>query len=237
MLLYIIRHGDPIYEPDSLTKKGHLQAQALSKRLAVNGLDEIYVSPLLRAKQTAEPTCKLLGIDYKVEEWANEGLLHWEMNYKNEKGETHWIFHQQSTNLKNDDTIYLTDNWHTADCFNVDGKDYKSAYDKICKSSDDFLERLGYKRKGSIYEIVKPNEKRVALFCHQGVGLTFLSHLLSIPPHIFWTSFDITHSSVTILKFNNYENGLTSPVCLTLSDISHIYKEDLPFEYNNYLKL
>ena len=41
MLLFIVRHGDPIYNPDSLTPKGHLQAQALAKRFAVNGLDEI----------------------------------------------------------------------------------------------------------------------------------------------------------------------------------------------------
>ena len=31
MLLYIVRHGDPIYNPDSLTPKGHLQAKALAK--------------------------------------------------------------------------------------------------------------------------------------------------------------------------------------------------------------
>lgn len=55
MLLYIIRHGDPIYAPDSLTPKGHLQAAALAKRLAVHGLDKIFASPLVRAQQTAKP--------------------------------------------------------------------------------------------------------------------------------------------------------------------------------------
>ena len=34
MLLYIVRHGDPIYNPDSLTERGKLQAAALGKRLA-----------------------------------------------------------------------------------------------------------------------------------------------------------------------------------------------------------
>ena len=41
MLLYIIRHGDPCYNPDSLTEKGKRQAEALARRLAVNGLDKI----------------------------------------------------------------------------------------------------------------------------------------------------------------------------------------------------
>ncbi|MBQ1206574.1 MAG: histidine phosphatase family protein, partial [Clostridia bacterium] len=55
MLLYVIRHGDPIYNPDSLTEKGKRQAEALARRLAVNGLDKIYSSPLVRAQQTAQP--------------------------------------------------------------------------------------------------------------------------------------------------------------------------------------
>lgn len=44
MLFYFIRHGDPIYDPDSLTPLGHKQAEALAKRLCVYGLDEIYTS-------------------------------------------------------------------------------------------------------------------------------------------------------------------------------------------------
>ena len=41
MILYYLRHGDPIYSPDSLTPLGHEQAKALAKRLATYGLDEI----------------------------------------------------------------------------------------------------------------------------------------------------------------------------------------------------
>ena len=50
MLLYFLRHGDPIYHPDSLTPRGQLQAQALAKRLARYGLDELYASPMVRAQ-------------------------------------------------------------------------------------------------------------------------------------------------------------------------------------------
>ena len=32
MLFFYVRHGDPIYNPDSLTPLGHEQAKALSKR-------------------------------------------------------------------------------------------------------------------------------------------------------------------------------------------------------------
>ena len=34
MLLFYLRHGDPIYSPDSLTALGERQAEALGRRLA-----------------------------------------------------------------------------------------------------------------------------------------------------------------------------------------------------------
>lgn len=66
MIFYLIRHGDPIYDPDSLPPLGHKQAEALAKRLALYGLDEIYASSSMRAKMTAEPTCKMLGKEMTV---------------------------------------------------------------------------------------------------------------------------------------------------------------------------
>ena len=53
MLLFIIRHGDPIYNPDTLTPKGKLQAAAMGKRLAVHGIDRVFASPNGRARETA----------------------------------------------------------------------------------------------------------------------------------------------------------------------------------------
>lgn len=53
MFLYYIRHGDPIYAPDGLTELGHKQAKALAKKLALYGLEEIYSSTPIRARQTA----------------------------------------------------------------------------------------------------------------------------------------------------------------------------------------
>ena len=72
MLLFYIRHGDPIYNPDSLTPLGHRQAEAISKRFAVYGLDEIYSSPSTRAKQTAQPTCEVLKKEPTILDWCYE---------------------------------------------------------------------------------------------------------------------------------------------------------------------
>ena len=79
MLLFVIRHGDPVYQPDSLTPRGRMQAQALAKRFAVHGLDRIFSSPLIRAQETARPTAELLDLPVEIEEWTSETLA-WEEN-------------------------------------------------------------------------------------------------------------------------------------------------------------
>ncbi len=75
MLLFYIRHGDPVYDPDSLTELGHKQAEALSERLALNDLDEIYCSTSVRARQTAEPTAKKLNLPVNLLDWCNESFV------------------------------------------------------------------------------------------------------------------------------------------------------------------
>ena len=72
MLLYIVRHGDPDYKNDCLTERGWLQAEAVGKRIAASGINEIYSSPMGRAKQTAEPACRLLGLPCNIEPWSHE---------------------------------------------------------------------------------------------------------------------------------------------------------------------
>ena len=234
MLLYIIRHGDPIYEPDSLTEKGKLQAQALAKRLAVHGLDRIYASPMIRARMTAEPTCQLLGMEAKIEEWTSEALA-WEgLSVLEPDGRRHWCFQIPNTRLKNDETLYLDGEWYTAPCFQ---EDYRKPYQRICDASDEFIARRGYQREGAVYRILRHSEERIAVFCHQGFGLTWMSHLLQIPPHIFWSSFDVTHTGLSIFRFENSAGGFTNPKCLCFSDTSHIYREGLPMQFENRIDL
>ena len=228
MLLYIIRHGAPIYAPDSLTPRGHLQAKALAKRLAVQGLDKIFVSPLIRARQTAQPTCELLGIKPTVEEWTSENLAYRDLSVENPDGTRRWVFACQNTNILNNETVSRTDWYNTEEFLKTDRA--KQGCERICKSSDEFLKKLGYERDGAVYNIIKPSDERVAVFCHEGFGTTWLSHLLNVPPHIFWAGFGIAHTGVTVLYFENFENSICAPRCICLSDLSHIYADRLPLE-------
>ena len=230
MLLYIIRHGDPIYNPDTLTPKGRLQAQALAKRLAVHGLDKVYSSPMGRAVETAQPTCELLGLPLNTEEWTREIDDRFMLTMPD--GSTKFVVNVENTVYRAQDCIDLGKDWHKAEIFG--SIDAKKEYELLCEKSDEFLARHGYTREGGVYKITGGNSDRIAVFCHGGFISMWLSHLLGISPHIFMAGIGINHTGVTILDFENRESGYTAPYCLALSDVSHIYKENLPLRFTNY---
>ena len=242
MLLYVIRHADPIYDPDTLTEKGKAQAKALARRLAVHGLDRIFSSPNGRARETAQPTCELLGIDAVIEPWTSEDYAWPGLIFQRADGSSSWVFQQQNTVLR-EGNLWMTDRWDESECICGGGRmpagdaSARQTYERIQRDSDAFLERLGYRHEGHRYRILTPSDERIAVFCHQGFGTTWLSQLLDIPPLLFWSSFDITHSGITILHFQNYSDGWTAPKCLCLSDTSHLYEAGLPLQFNNVLDL
>ena len=72
MLLFYIRHGDPIYAPDQLTGLGRRQAEAVGRRLALYGVDRIFSSTSTRAYQTALPTAEILKKEITQLDFAHE---------------------------------------------------------------------------------------------------------------------------------------------------------------------
>ena len=232
MLLYIIRHGDPIYDPDSLTPKGHLQAAAVGKRLARGGIDRIYSSPMIRARQTAQPLSELLHLPVQIEEWTSEDLAWKDLSVETERGST-WYWYYPLEKLINDETIGVQDEWYNIPVLKKDAESLKRGMERIGRCSDEFLSRLGYRREGALYRIERANDERVAVFCHEGFGKSWMSHLMSIPPHLYTAQYEITHTGIVVIEFPNSESGWTRPKCLAWSDTSHIYAEGLPMQYIN----
>ena len=234
MFLFYLRHGDPIYNPDSLTPLGHRQAEALAHRLARYGLDEIYASSSNRAMLTAQPTCELLKKEKVILDWANEGYVWSELVVPTPEGGVTWGFHDEATKQK----------WQTPEIVNLGKKWYehpdyrdtkfKSGILRVQRETDAFLESLGYRHipEENRYEAIAPNDKRIALFAHQGFGLAFLSCVLDIPYPMFSTHFDMGHSGMTVIHFENKE-GFVVPKVLQLANDSHIYDAGLPTQYQN----
>ena len=231
MLFFYIRHGDPIYEPDSLTVLGQKQADALAKRLSIYGIDRIYSSPSGRAVQTAKSTCDLVKKEIQIVDFANEALAWTDFNIE-KNGKQTWLFADEETKMlfSDESVISLGHKWYEHKEF----KEYKRGVDRISEETYNFFKSLGYEHieKSGKYKVLKSNDERIAFFAHQGFGLAFLSEILDIPYPVFANHFDVCHSSMTVIEFKE-ENGFAIPKVLTLSSDSHIYREGLPTKYNN----
>ena len=220
MLLYIVRHGEPDYTTDTLTPRGKLQAEAVGKRIFDSGIQHIYSSPMGRARETAAPACRLLGLPCPIEDWAHE--VEDERLTPFPDGELKSVSYVQNACYREKGFIDLPyDRAYEAPGFNASGM--QEAVARIEAGGRDFLERLGYKEENGVYRILHRNQDRVALFCHTVMGRAWLSTLLHIPIHLMWAGFTYTHTGVTVLEFPNYANGFTAPRCLCYSDTSHLY--------------
>ena len=234
MLLYIVRHGDPNYETDTLTERGKLQAEAVGKRMFDAKIDRIFSSPYGRAMETAEPACRLLGLKKNIEEWTHE--VEDERLTPFPDGKMKSISLIQNTYYRESGNIYLPYE-RTFECQGFKETQMKSVVEYIEKNGNDFLERLGYKEENGVYKIIKPNEERVALFCHTIMARVWLSILLHIPLHIMWSGFQTTHTGVTVIEFKNNPNGYTAPKCLCFSDMSHLYASGLDLIHDNTVEI
>lgn len=234
MLLYLVRHGDPIYVTDTLTERGFLQAEAVGKRIAASKITEIYSSPMGRAIQTAEPACRLLSLEAKIEDWAHE--VEDERLTPYPDGRLKSVTTLQNTILRENGNIDLTFE-NSLECTGLNQANMKPAIERIVNGGSNFLEKLGYKEENGIYRILKQNDGRIALFCHAVMQRVWISHLLHIPLHLMWASFAPTHTGVTVIEFKNNENGFTAPKCLCFSDMSHLYAEGLDTVHDNSLQI
>ena len=239
MLFFFLRHADPDYAHDSLTPRGMRQAEALAKRLAVYGLDEVYTSSLNRAVLTAKPTCELLGLTPVLCDWAREDHPWRELTVPREGGGITWPFFTAKYNrLFNDpEVLALGRNWADSPLF--EDTTFKQSYEHTQRDADDFFLSLGYRHDSArgIYIPEAHSDKRVALFAHQGFGLIFLSCVLDIPFPLFSSHFDLGHSSMTVIEFSPNSEGVVIPKVLMLSNDSHLYKEGLPTRYQNVIKI
>ncbi len=241
MILFVIRHGDPNYASDVLTPRGRRQAEAIARRLATHGVDRIFSSPLGRARETAAPTAELFNLPVEIEDWTSESHTWSEFTFidHDHNDRKRWIFDVPGWRFHEKEDHDRSKDWRQCRCLqNLDG-DYRpdTCYDRLMAASDAFLEKLGYRHENNAYTILQPNEERIALFCHAGFIMCWFPYLLGIPPHLFWSAFDITHTGLNVIHFKNDDSGLTWPRCLAWNDLSHIHESRLPLLHNNRIPL
>ena len=240
MLFYYIRHGEPLGVPDySLTPLGREQAKALAKRLCLFGIDRVFASPTLRTMQTAQPICDLLGKEITPCDWADEGIVWNEFTVPHPKYEHTWAFYDPKylEIFSSPEVRALGERWYEHP--ELAGLNFKAGVERVNAAVDEFFLSLGFRhdRENARYEVVGEhlNRDRVALFAHQGFGMSFFSSMLDIPYPMFCTHFDFSHSSMSVINFEPRGKYVYPHVLQTAND-SHLYREGLLTGYNNGIK-
>jgi len=209
MRLWLIRHADPDYANDALTPKGHVQARLLAEALLSAPLDAIYVSPLGRAQLTARYTLERRGETAVTLDWLAE------LRGGYAPGHVAWDMHPADA-LAGCQPPTLAD-WPGQMVY---GAQLLPVLHEFWGAWDRFCGELGYVREGLRHRIVQSREEQLAFFCHAGVTLSLLAHLLHIPPPLVYAHFGCDPSSVTILETDEQDGWATFRLVVA-NDMSH----------------
>ncbi len=236
MKLLIIRHGDPDYDGDSLTPQGTKEAKCLAARLVKTKIDKVYVSPLGRAKKTAQFYLDASGR-------SAEGVLDWLHEFKGrcirpdgDRERVCWDWLPQDWMAFT--PFYDKDHWFEHPVFK--DTNVKQEYDYVVSELDKLLAENGYVRNivsspdkktrgkkaaadGMYYRAERPNNDTIALFCHFGLESVILSHLIGASPVVLWQGTAAAPSSVTTVVTEERREGIASWRILSFGDISHLY--------------
>ena len=212
MEIVLIRHGQPEWVRDGLnvvdpplTELGRLQAQRVGEVLRDETFDEIIVSPLQRARQTAAP---LLAAHARAE--TVEFFLE-------EIREPDW--HGTPAELAR--SAYDEERWNG---LAGGGEPPRDFVERVRAGAERHWASRGMYRSRQIlpmWHLDQP-DLRVAIVAHAGTNGVLLCHLLGLDPVPWeWDRFVTQHASITRLSTMHMNDGHTFSLH-RLSDVEHL---------------
>jgi len=195
MKILLIRHGEPDYEHDCLTEKGHVQAEKLAERLMREyRIDKVYASPMGRAQETAKHYVGHSAQDIETREWLREFHVHIKDCVKDEKVVAWDIYPKNWT-----DNALLFDKDNFGNAPELAGSEMYARYREAAEGLDALLAENGLVREGGIYRREGDTDKTIALFCHFGISCVMAAHLMGISPMVALNGFSAEPTAIATL--------------------------------------
>lgn len=221
MEVVIIRHAQPEWVKDGLnvvnpplTELGRRQAQVLAESLRNEHFDEVYVSPLRRAQQTAEPLLTIWQRELIVADWLEEIRDPMWHGTPEERAQEAWKAEKQKTSH---------DRWLGLE----GGENVTNFVQRINDGTAKFLLQQGLERTDNSLPVWTETPsyvhgKRIALICHAGTGSVALCHMLGLQPTPWeWERFVIGHATLNVIGALRLGDGITFGL-RTLSGNDHL---------------
>ena len=197
-----------------LTTRGGDQARLAAERLAAESFDEVLVSPLVRARQTAEPLLAATGRELVVEPWLEEIRNPVWHGTPEERAAEAWRAEREKASHQR---------WTGLD----GGEPVNEFVDRINVGCSLFLEERGVTRSDTdlpvwVTDAAFVTGRRTLLVAHAGTNSVTLCHLLGLAPTPWeWERFVIGHASVSTVRMLSLGDGVTFSVS-KLSDNEHL---------------
>ena len=222
MEIILIRHGEPEWVRDGLsvvdpplTDRGLLQAQRVGEELHAEAFDEVIVSPLRRARQTAAP---LLGLQRRKE--AIEPFLE-EIREPNWHGTPEEL---AAAAYAEEKSRAAEDRWLGV---RGGGEPPREFVERVRSGGREYFDRIGMSRAEQrlpVWHLEQPDLK-VVIVAHSGTNGVLLCQLLGLDPVPWeWDRFVTHHASITRLQSFAMGDGHTFSL-RRLSDVEHLPRD------------
>lgn len=222
MDLYLVRHGQPDWTPGrlarnnpDLTDLGREQAKRVAHRLSVlEGVDEMWVSSMSRAAQTAEAIAAELGLDPEVYDWLQEiqNPPEWDGSPAEEIDRL-----LERSNLRT-----MEEMWDGL----PGGESFREFHRRVVGGLEGTLESHGIfpmqEEHRHLWDLYDP-DKRVIVVAHAGSNAVILGHLLGLDPVPWeWERFRQPHTGVSRLTMTRISTGWAFSL-RQLGDVAHLH--------------
>lgn len=222
MEITLIRHGEPEWQRDGLnidnpplTERGLRQAERMAEFLASERFDEVVVSPLVRARQTAAPLLAALGRAEVVDPWLEEIRNPIWHGTPAEKADVAYREQRQRPSYQR---------WEGLE----GGEPVRDFVDRVRLGATLFLAERGVERMSTelpVWSIREPG-RRIAVVAHAGTNSVVMCHLLGLEPTPWeWDRFVLQHASVSRLEALQLGDGHTFSLT-RLSDVEFLATEE-----------
>ena len=217
MRILLIRHAEPDYATDSLTPKGRVEAELLSRRLVHYDIRDFYVSPLGRAKETAAYTLEKLG--------RTAGEMPWLAEFRGRCADPETGLSRLPWDLPPRVWSALpgahdVSTWVDAPLF--EGSDVRTVWQETVEGTEMLLARYGFRNDGPVWRCAENPRDTIALFCHFGISMAVLGILIGCSPLVLWHRTLALPSSVTEVVTEERVRGEVSFRVTRLGDIAHL---------------
>jgi broad specificity phosphatase PhoE len=218
MWLTLIRHAQPAYVVDGvawsdppLTELGRRQSLLLAERAARWRVDELWVSPMVRAQETAQPVAETVGVEVQTMDWLAEikNPPEWDGSPADEIEE---FFASQRP---------VQDMWEGL----PGGESFRTFHERIHGGLRTTLAERSIREDETHGLWRGMDDRRVVVVAHGGSNALILGMLLAVEPTPWeWDRFTHVHSGVSRLT-TLPTAGRHSWSLRALSDRSHLARD------------